>query len=608
VPSRSLSVTNSLEAGEPHSGKDNRESAVEMKEMQMERPYHNTHTMAVHTLTVCLLVLGTTLMAFRPVIAQFDDPTPPAEVVKLVFIHHSCGENWLSDDDGGLGRALSENSFFVSDTNYGWGPDSIGDRTDVTDWPEWFTGPNSSRYLTALYSESGQSSWYTRTLPDPGGENQIILFKSCFPNSNLEGNPGDPPRRGEGLTVSNAKAIYNELLTYFATRPDKLFVAITAPPVQDRAYAHNARAFNTWLVTKWLDGYEGSNIAIFDFYTVLTDPDNHHRFREGGIEYVNDRGGDTLYYPTNGDDHPSPIGNRKATEEFVPLLNVYYHRWRSGTSAAPTPAPEPTPVSLVAPTETISQPKQPSPLAETGEVIDDFEGAANEWFVYTDEEADTGLSCNREETVSYNGTAALYLEYDIVPGGWASCNLEYLSPEDWHDKLGLSVYLNAERIGQPVIVLVKQMTSTGDWMHFEYRMQTGPEAVDGWQRVAIPWEEFVQPPWEGDGIARFDPSQAMGLAFLFEGPDDRRESGKLWVDDVILLSDAPPVQAATKPVVLPEPTVSSTEQPSASQTAEESEAEDSHIDICPGSAATGLVFLVGTIWARRRMPWAQARQ
>jgi len=46
--------------------------------------------------------------------------------LKLVFIHHSSGENWLSDENGGLGPALMEHGYFVSDTNYDWGP-SISD-------------------------------------------------------------------------------------------------------------------------------------------------------------------------------------------------------------------------------------------------------------------------------------------------------------------------------------------------------------------------------------------------------------------------------------------------------------------------------------------------
>ena len=35
---------------------------------------------------------------------QGDNPNPPSHVVKLIFIHHSTGENWLRDDYGGLGH------------------------------------------------------------------------------------------------------------------------------------------------------------------------------------------------------------------------------------------------------------------------------------------------------------------------------------------------------------------------------------------------------------------------------------------------------------------------------------------------------------------------
>jgi len=258
------------------------------------------------------------------------NPDPPARTMRLIFIHHSSGENWLTDDHGGLGRALGKDNYFVSDTNYGWGPDAIGDRTDIVNWPEWFRGPDSDSYLEALYAENGQNSYYTRDLDDPGGDNEIVMFKSCFPNSNLEGNPDDPPAPGDGLTVANAKYIYNDLLQYFAARPDKLFVVVTAPPVQDETYAANARAFNTWLVRDWLaeNGYTERNVAVFDFYNVLTAEDNHHRYHDGVIEYVTDTGGDTSFYPSDpGDDHPAPSGNRKATREFAPWLNVAVHCW-----------------------------------------------------------------------------------------------------------------------------------------------------------------------------------------------------------------------------------------------------------------------------------------
>ena len=228
------------------------------------------------------------------VTALADNPNPPATPVRLVFVHHSTGGNWLADPNdeqfyGGLGQALMNNNYYVSATNYGWGPDGIGDRTDIGNWWEWFRGDSREVILTALYGESGQNvgdfgSW-TRPATAPGGENEIVMFKGCFPNAHLSGSPGDPPNTGnnplrgesawiwdDGLgrevpnphhTVANAKGIYNDILQYFATRQDKLFIVIAGPPLTaddidyptDAAHAANYRAFNDWLVNVWLDTY-----------------------------------------------------------------------------------------------------------------------------------------------------------------------------------------------------------------------------------------------------------------------------------------------------------------------------------------------------------------
>jgi len=278
--------------------------------------------------------------------------SPPAKPVRLIFIHHSCGSNWLSDGNGGLGVALRDSNYFVSDTNYDWGPDSIGSSTDIGNWWLWFRGPDSPEYLEALYAESGQHSSYSRMSTDVGGENQIIMFKSCYPNSALRGNSNDPvppidsnPLRGQRCgsqyhTVANAKGIYIDLLQYFKTRPDKLFVVVTAPPLTDATYADNARVFNNWLVNKWLTDYDVGNVFVFDFYNVLTtnggDADtndlglksgNHHRLWNGVVQHKTDGDDDAnsnvLEYPT-GDNHPSKAGNQKATTEFTPLLNNAY--------------------------------------------------------------------------------------------------------------------------------------------------------------------------------------------------------------------------------------------------------------------------------------------
>lgn len=284
------------------------------------------------------------------------DPTAPSTPVRLVFIHHSTGQNWLADDNGRLALALKDANYQVSDTNYGWGPGVIGDTTDIGHWWTWFRGPDAPAITAALYAQAGQSFGYTRAAPGAGGENEVVLLKSCYPNSALAGAPSDPvpaiadnPLKGQAAggaahTVANAKGIYLDLLPYFAAHPERLFVVITAPPVRDATYAANARAFNEWLVHDWLAGYGGRNVLVFDLFNVLTTnggsadtsdagqaTGNHHRWWNGAVQHRtdgdDDASPDVLEYPT-GDDHPSAAGGRKASAEFVPLLNVAYHRWK----------------------------------------------------------------------------------------------------------------------------------------------------------------------------------------------------------------------------------------------------------------------------------------
>ena len=255
-----------------------------------------------------------------------------------------------------LGTTLRDHNYFTSDTNYGWGTDSIGSSTDIGNWWDWFRGPSSATYLAELYGESGQHSSYSRLASDPGGENQIIMFKSCFPNSALQGNISDPvppigsnPLRGQSCgssdhTVANAKGIYLDLLEYFKTRPDKFFVIVTAPPLISGTYADNARYFNEWMVNDLLDGYPLNNVFVFDYYNVLTsnggDADtsdlgwatgNHHRWWLDAVQHKSDGGGNTSAYPT-GDDHPSAAGDQKASAEFIDLLNNAF-RQLSGAPA-----------------------------------------------------------------------------------------------------------------------------------------------------------------------------------------------------------------------------------------------------------------------------------
>lgn len=243
---------------------------------------------------------------------------PPATTVRLVFIHHSCGQNWLSTGNGNLGSALNANRYYVTETNYGWDSqpgDNLGDTTDTANWPDWF---NDAK-MPGVYANTFMAT-YANAIAAPSGENQIVMFKSCYPNSEV------------GSSIADEKAIYSGLLPYFAAHPDKLFILVTPPGEANVSSPALTKSLCDWLADErsgWLKGYSLKNVAAYDFYCVLSEEGSHHRVVNGAVQRVYSSGYDGVSPYHDGDDHPNSTGNRKATEEFLPWLNAMYNRWQA---------------------------------------------------------------------------------------------------------------------------------------------------------------------------------------------------------------------------------------------------------------------------------------
>ncbi len=535
-----------------------------------------------------------------PVFAQYEDPTPPAQPVKLIFIHHSTGENWLTDGYGDLGRTLAENNYFVSDTNYGWGPESIGDRTDIPNWPEWFAGTQTPIFMEALFNESEQHAGYTRAFGDPGGENQIVMFKSCFPNSDLEGSPNDPPNLDGWLSVGHAKYVYNQILPYFASRPDKLFIVITAPPLSSSARAANARAFNNWLLNDWLaeNNYTQHNVAVFDFYNILTGPNAHHRYSGGNIEHTT-TGSNTLAYPS-GDDHPSAAGSRKATDEFVPMLNIFYNRWVAGGGPLAQPA-EAADAPSGAPAA--ASPEQPEASTVVGQ-IDGFESAnplnSAGWLAFHDEATGNRITCAPSGDRARSGSQALQIDYAVAAGSWATCDLRFDRIQDWSAADGLTFFMQSSRAGLPYHVDI--FTGTQEQTNgYVYVGEIPPGSAGGWSQINLDWNDFHRVEWEENaGSPLVNPSSVVGLAFGFSPPEATQE-GTLWIDDLSLSSGGAPAAA---------PEEETGGQPEAAPPFEDGEpeavapAEESRGFRLPCASSLALpLAVIGASWAaRKRVP------
>lgn len=275
--------------------------------------------------------------AIRPMDLSSYSDAKPATTLRMLFIHHSCGGQLLAPvggdegeyclyrshpNGGGLRPMLAEAGYELHEASYN---SIVGDRTDLFDWlPKFRT--QMDRVLTTARQDE--------TLP-AGQRNQIVAFKSCFPNSAFVAAgtaPGNPA--GPELTVHNARATMKALRDVLAQHSEVLFVYVTAPPLSPvlprqpawkwlaktilgkqldeaglRRSGELARRFDDWLVDRdgWLAGYPHQNIVVFDYHRVLT----------GGH-------GNLLAYatgPDGSDSHPSREGNQRAAREFLPLLN-----------------------------------------------------------------------------------------------------------------------------------------------------------------------------------------------------------------------------------------------------------------------------------------------
>lgn len=279
-------------------------------------------------------------------LSGFSSDDPPRQL-RLLFIHHSCGGQWLAPvgpdqhtdciyetavNGGGLHDRLVAAGYEVHEASY---KSLVGGKTNIFHWPRKFRD-----HMEEVLRCDHQDKSY-----GDSRRNEIVIFKSCFPQNAFVGRgraPGNP--EGPELTVENAKAAYTSLLAEFAKQPDVLFVAVTAPPLalpstalwkavakrvlgrpDVRVSGPYAREFNNWLKdskTGWLSSYPAANVVVFDLYHVLTDDgaSNFSRYPSGRL---------------GRDSHPSSEGNRKAAEAFVPFLNRAVRRAGLAEDATP---------------------------------------------------------------------------------------------------------------------------------------------------------------------------------------------------------------------------------------------------------------------------------
>lgn len=479
----------------------------------------------------------------------------------IIFLHHSCGQNLI--EQGHVREGLSELGYEFYD--HGYNDDGLR-LADGTYSGTNFNVPGDNT------DPDGLAEIFSQPLHDPPDNTfshlmqyDVIIFKSCYPTSNITGED----------QLAEYQAYYLTIRDRMDQHPEKTFIIVSQPPEvpgnSDRDAADRAREFVNWLRSgEFLSGH--NNLFMFDFFDLLAGEDNFLR-----VDYRYD----------DYDGHPNERANQEIGPIFVDFVNQAISGHLPGQPLA-TSVPATQPDQPAAPAEERS-PALPesSALAASG-VIADFELDQGAWEVNIDE-LGSSLSCAIESTRSHNGRASLLLEYSLVEGGYTGCGQAFESPQDWSSGMAVEIWLSTTKTGE---ALTFGLFSGDPENPTPFEAKVVISGSD-WTAHNLPWNSFVKAGWFGEaGLAELDPARITGFGFSLDSPDQVENS--IWVDDISLLesSDVPPTEPGrSTPAEVEEAADTEPQQEQAAQGEEDS--QDSGGGLCSFSM---LALPLGAAW------------
>lgn len=202
---------------------------------------------------------------------------------KIIFLHHSTGNRiWK----GGVAEWFAKYNF-RHNTKY-----IITERSFPKKSPYGWTNYPYDYWNIWVKNEGGTEFKGEPTLELLTKKYDVIIFKHCYPVSNIKKDRGIPDISSKSKRIENYKLQYEALKVKLREFPNNIFILLTgAALVKDKTKVENAeraRIFFSWVKEEWDEA--GDNIYLWDFYTLET---------EGGLYLKNN------YAEGKRDSHPS---------------------------------------------------------------------------------------------------------------------------------------------------------------------------------------------------------------------------------------------------------------------------------------------------------------
>lgn len=232
------------------------------------------------------------------------------QMTKIIFLHHSTGQAiWIGKTNRFVYKFTKKNdvkSYFRRSNNKNRTNYLIDERTFPAESPYgWRNRPYD--YYNIWVKHAGENPYMGEpTLEILTKEYSIIIFKHCYPVSNIKEDTGFPNIDSEERRLENYKLQYTTLKNKMHEFPNNKFIVWT-PAVHVKSNlkpeeAKRTNDFYKWIINEWDE--KGDNIFVWDFYQYET---------EGGLYFLD------KYASGPKDSHP----NKQFAGRIAPLFSQF---------------------------------------------------------------------------------------------------------------------------------------------------------------------------------------------------------------------------------------------------------------------------------------------